>query len=182
MGKLGENWKKMFNCEFSVTIDDTGRIALPRRLRDLLDKEVVLVRGEENCLSLYTIEEWKKLEKLIFGSTNQFSQQDRALRRQYGFTPVEIDKQGRILIPQNLRNYAKLSKECIILGQYEYIEVWAEDSLESYREASREQRRPVSEEISDNIKKKKDLENYGNNAHSGSAGRDNTVSGAEGEI
>ena len=185
MGKLGEYWKDMFGGEFSVTLDDTGRIALPRRLRDLLDKDVVLTRGEEKCLSLYTIEYWKdEMEKKIFDSTNQFSQQDRALRRLYGFSPVEIDRQGRILIPQNLRNYAGLTKECIVLGQREYIEIWAEDRLESFIEASQQQRQAVSDEISAGIKQKKDkdLENDGNSSYSGTAGRNLALSGTEGEV
>ena len=184
MGKVGEIWGLLVNMltgEFNVTLDDMGRISLPRRFRDILEKEkVVLTKGEDNCIWLYTASHWKELEKEIFGTTTQFSKQDLAMRRRFGPThELDIDKQGRVLVAQSLRDYAGLVKECVVLGQYNYVEIWAENRYKAYLEASEEQFRAASEELSGRIKKERELGNYGNSSHSGTVGTNDAVSGAE---
>ena len=171
----------MFSGEFSVTLDDMGRISLPRRLREMLDtNKVILTKHVDGCLWLFTVEGWKEFEKDVFGNTTQFSAQDLALRRRYGPTELEIDKQGRILVGQALRDHAKLTKDCTVLCQQYYVEIWAEDRLKAYLEATEELFRAASEKVDAKKKKEKELNSYGDSSLSGSAGTDHGVSSAEG--
>ena len=172
----------MLTGEYNVTLDDMGRISLPRRLRDNLgNNNLVLRRCDDGCIWLFTADEWKKVEHDIVNKTNIYSSSDLALRRNYAITSVEIDKQGRIVITPPLRAHAGLVKECIVLGQFEYIEIWAEDRYISYLESSKEQYRAASEELSAKIKKEKDKGNGGDSALAGTAGANSGVPGAEGQ-
>ena len=172
----------MFNGEFGVTLDDMGRISLPKRIRDALGKNsVVLTKCDDDCIWLFTTEEWKKVEDDIVRTTNIYSSRDLAMRRRYAPTDVEIDKQGRILIPPTFREHAGLFKECIVLGQFQCIEIWAEDRYKAYLKASKEEYRAVSNEVSARKKKEGNFGADGSNSHSGSVGRDATVPGAEGQ-
>ena len=140
----------MLTGEYSATLDETGRISLPRRLRDILGiSNVVLTNGFDNCLVLYTVEKWMEQRKIILNKTNQFSAKNRAIRRRIigPAQEIEIDKQGRIQVPPNQRDYAGLSKDCIVLGQYDYVEIWAEDTYKAYLSDSEEDFLTGSEEL-----------------------------------
>ena len=173
----------MLSGEFGVTLDDTGRIVFPRRLRDILVAgKVMLTKGADSCLWLFTIEQWEQFEKTIYSTTNQFSARGRR-QRQHFIGPrqeLEIDRHGRILIPPTLRDHAGLTKECIVLGQVDYIEIWDEDRYKAYLNASEEDFKAGLEEIGA-LMKEKDLGSYGNSPHSGAAGGDNTASRPEGQ-
>jgi MraZ protein len=179
---IGKCWEIMLTGEFSVTLDDMGRISLPKRMRDALgENSLVLKRGDDGCIWLFTAEKKKKMEDNVVMTTNIYLPQDRAMRRRHTTSDVEIDKQGRILIPPTFRKYAGLFKECIVLGQFEYIEIWAEDRYEAYLDASKEEYRVASEELGARKKKEGNFGDYGSSPHSGSAGTDAAVPGAEGQ-
>ena len=173
----------MLSGEFNVTLDDTGRIVFPRRLRDILEAgKVMVTKGADSCLWLFTLGQWELFEKTIYGTTNQFSARGRR-QRQHFIGPrqeLDIDKQGRILIPPTLRDHAGLSRDCIVLGQYDYIEIWDENRYKAYLNASEEDFRAGLEEIGA-MMKGKDLGEYGNSPRSGTAGGDDTVSRPEGQ-
>lgn len=172
----------MLTGESRVTLDDMGRVSLPRRWREILGNDnVVLRKHEDGCIWLFAVEEWKKVERDIVNRTTLFSSHDIALRRRYVATFVDIDKQGRILIPPTFREHAGLSKECLCFGQFEYAEIWAEDRYCAYQEATLEQYRAASEEIGARIKKERAWDNGGNSAFAGAAGADAGVSVAEGQ-
>jgi MraZ protein len=156
---IGENWD-MFGGEFSVTLDDASRIALPRRIRDVLETDkIVITKGIDKCLWLYTTDEWEKLENQIFDGTNLFDDEDRTIRQRI-IGPnqvIDIDKQGRILIPPTLRIYAGLNKDCIVLGQRHYIEIWAEGRYQAHLEASEEEFKAARRKLADRIKRERDL-------------------------
>ena len=174
----------MFGGEFNVTLDDTGRISLPRRLRDVLGTDkVILTKGEDHCLWLFTPEHWKEKEITIVSSTNPFSAQGRFITRHFigPKQELDVDRQGRILIPPSLRDFAELSKDCVVLGQYNYIEIWNEDRYKAYLQASEDDFRAASEELGARIMKDRDLGGYGNNPHSGAAGANSTISRPEGQ-
>ena len=163
----------MLSGEFSVTLDGTGRIALPRRLRDILEKDkVVLTKGADSCLWLYSAAEWDEQEQLIVSTTNRYSARDRIIWQHFigPKQELEIDKQGRILIPPTLRDHAGLSKDCIILGQRDYVEIWAEDRYREHLEAGKEDFKAGLEELGNRIMTERNFGSAGNNAHSGSAG------------
>ncbi len=116
----------MFLGEFEHTIDDKGRVAIPARFREELGERFVLTRGFEQCLQAFPRSMWEnlseKVDRLPIGSP-----QARNMRRIL-FSPaaeVEIDRQGRILIPQGLREYAGLAEEVLITGMNTYFELWS---------------------------------------------------------
>jgi len=171
----------MFRGEYSVTLDDMGRIMLPRRLRDMLDNDVVLRKCEDGSIWLFTVEEWDKVENDVVKTTNIFSAQDLAIRRRYVATPVEIDKQGRILIPPTFRDHADLSKDCLIRGQFNFIEIWDEKKYKWYEKSSVAEYRAASEKISARLNNIRDLGNGTDSSFSGTAGTGAGVSGPEGQ-
>ena len=172
--------KKFLTGIYEVTLDEAGRIAIPRYLRTILEKnEVVLTKGADPCIWLYTAEEWDVRAEAIMERTDSDSEDDRDIRRYYiGHAhPLDMDKQGRILVPSILREHADLSKDCIVLGLYDYIEIWDKERYKAY-ECSQEEFRKKSEEFA---RMKKEGKNAGNNARSGVTGGSDTLPRSEGQ-
>ena len=121
--------------EFRNTLDEKGRLSLPARLRgELLGSEFVLTQGVDSCLWLFPPDQWTALSKKLMESTSLFSARARLVQRRI-IAPaqeVEVDKLGRIAIPQSLREFAGLSKECVILGISKYIEIWDGEAYRAY--------------------------------------------------
>lgn len=109
--------------EFQHNIDDKGRVFIPARLRDDLGEHFIITRGLDGCLSGYSETEWKVLETHIRSLPMSKS---RDLKRFFfAFAnEVVVDKQGRIVIPANLRECAELGKEAMIIGASSHIEIW----------------------------------------------------------
>jgi len=166
--------------ECGPKLDDMGRISLPRHWRDVVEKsELVLIRDGRPrlpCLRLYTIEEWRKEKQRAVENASL-----SVLERLNAKVPVEMDKQGRILIPPTLRKYAKLSKDCILVGQDDHIVVWAEDRYDEHLEADGENAVEEFKELKKLKLKGTDLGDGGNSTYPGAAGADAGVSGPEGE-
>jgi len=144
--------------EFKVTLDEKGRISLPALLRRCLNESTLyLTEGFDKSLGLYTIEQYNKRISDIMNNTNPYSQKDRNLRRRLAgpFQEVEIDKAGRIPIAASLREFAELSKDCVVLGQIEYIEIWDEERYRTLKKESDEGVFAASEELSLAIKKQR---------------------------
>ncbi len=116
----------MFLGRFEHSIDTKGRLALPARYRDNLADGVVVTRGFDSCLLIYPMAVWSPLASKV--SQLSISDPDvRALRRLLfsEAADLELDKQGRILIPSDLRNYAELDREAVIVGMHTFIEIWS---------------------------------------------------------
>ncbi len=116
----------MFMGEYHHNIDDKGRIVLPRDFRKT-DEKIVVTRGLEQCLYLYTMEEWEKVVSKL--NKLPFTKKDaRTFMRSFfaGATVCEFDKNGRINITSPLVGYAGLTKECVIIGVNDRIEIWDE--------------------------------------------------------
>ena len=115
----------MFLGRFEHSVDTKGRVAVPARFRDRLSGELILTRGNDGCLYLFTEDSWEplaaKLNALPTGDEDA-----RNLRRAVfsSAEPVELDKQGRVIIPDHLRQYAGISSDVSIIGLGEYIEIW----------------------------------------------------------
>lgn len=121
--------------EFSYTIDQKKRIAIPSKFRKELGKKAVITRGLDNCLAVYPIEEWKKLTKKLENLPN--SQTDaRGFARIMlsGAVDAALDKLGRILIPDYLKNYAGFEKNVVIIGISNRLEIWDEIKWQQYRQ------------------------------------------------
>ena len=172
----------MLTGEYNITLDEMGRIALPRKMRDgLKENYIILSKGADHCLWLYTPDYWKQQADDIVNNTDEFSDYGRLMRQIFIGTSQEcdIDKQGRILIPPSLRSKVGLSRDCVLLGQVHYFEIWADDHYKAHLDASRENYKTGLKELSSLRMKKKDLGNGGNRSFSGAAGANAGVSGTE---
>ena len=119
----------MFMGEYNHTIDAKGRLIIPSRFRELLGEEFVLTRGLDGCLSIYPMDEWVAFEEKLraLPLTNKDA---RTFSRFFvaGATTCQLDKQGRILVPQTLRQFAGLDKDVVLTGNLNRIEVGAKRS------------------------------------------------------
>jgi MraZ protein len=144
--------------EFKVTLDEKGRISLPALLRRCLNESTLyLTEGYEKSLGLYTSEQYNKRISDIINNTTPYSEKDRNLRRRLvgPIQEVEIDKAGRIPIAASLREFAELSKDCVVLGQIEYIEIWDEEKYRALKKESNGEVVAASEELSLAIKRQR---------------------------
>ena len=123
----------MFMGEYHHNVDTKGRLIVPAKFRDDLGEMFVLTRGLDQCLFGYPLNEWKIIEDKL-KSLPMTKKDARAFTRFFfsGATECEIDKQGRINISSPLLNYAKLEKECVILGVSNRIEIWSQDIWNDY--------------------------------------------------
>jgi len=121
--------------EYRNTLDEKGRIMFPVRLRsELSASSLILTRGIDRCLWLFTAEQWQILSDKVMESASLFQSQSRSVLRRL-IAPaqeIEIDKSGRISIPQSLREFAGLDKECVFLGINKYFELWDAAEYEKY--------------------------------------------------
>lgn len=118
----------MFMGEFQHTIDAKGRLIVPSKLRDGLGEKFVVTRGLDGCLFGYPESEWTKLEEKLSQMPLANSQARKFVRLFYSAaTECEVDKQGRINIPNTLRTFAGLQKNCVITGVSNRIEIWDEE-------------------------------------------------------
>ncbi len=123
----------LFYGEYLHSIDVKGRIIVPAKFRDDLGEKFIVTKGLDNCLFVYSKEEWQNLETKLKGLP--FTDKDvRAFARFFfaGATECEVDKQGRINIPQNLRDYAELTKEVYAIGVSSRVELWDKSKWETY--------------------------------------------------
>jgi len=123
----------LFYGEYQHSVDAKGRVIIPSKFREGLGEKFILTKGLDNCLFAYSLEEWSNLEAKL--RSLPFTDKDvRAFVRFFfaGAAEVEVDKQGRILIPQNLREYAGLEKDVYIIGVSTRVEVWDKSKWESY--------------------------------------------------
>ena len=118
----------MFMGEYNHTIDAKGRLIIPSRFRELLGEEFVLTRGLDGCLSIYPMDEWAAFEEKLraLPLTNKNA---RTFSRFFvaGATSCELDKQGRILVPATLREFAGLEKDVVLTGNINRIEIWSKE-------------------------------------------------------
>ncbi len=117
----------MFMGEYLHTIDGKGRLIVPAKFREALGDSFITTKGLDHCLFVYPTEEWQALEQKL--RALPFTQPDvRAFVRFFfsGATECEVDKQGRILIPANLREYAQLEKDVVLVGVSTRVEIWSQ--------------------------------------------------------
>lgn len=124
----------MFIGEYNHNLDDKGRLAVPVKFRRELSKGAVVTRGLDNCLFLYTKTEWEKLaEKLAALPISQANSRAFARLMLAGAMDVEVDKQGRMVLPEYLRQFAHLTKEVVVAGLYNRLEIWDSETWSQYK-------------------------------------------------
>jgi MraZ protein len=125
----------MFLGEFVHTIDEKGRLIIPAKFRDELAEGLVVTRGIDRCLAIYPMEEWRRLAEQV-SALPMTDRLARAFRRLVfaNASDAVLDKQGRVLVPPRLREYADLNGEAIVTGLNTYVEVWNPDAWGEERE------------------------------------------------
>ena len=138
----------MFIGEYKHSIDDKGRLTLPMKFRLDLSKGAVVTRGLDTSLFLFPKEEWDKLaEKLASLPLGQSNSRAFARLMLAGAMDVEVDKQGRVMLPEYLRAYAGLQKSVVIAGLYNRLELWDEASWNAYKLKMEEDAESVAEQL-----------------------------------
>ncbi|ANF97697.1 division/cell wall cluster transcriptional repressor MraZ [Paenibacillus bovis] len=140
----------MFMGEYQHNIDDKGRIIIPAKFRELLGPSFVVTRGLDHCLFVYPMEEWSLLEQKL-KSLPLMKADARAFTRFFfsGALEGEWDKQGRVNLPVNLRQYARLEKECVIIGVSNRVEIWSQAIWEQYYNESEQSFNEIAEKLVD---------------------------------
>lgn len=121
----------MFMGEYNHTVDLKGRLIIPSRFREALGDTFVITRGMDGCLFVYDNEEWQAFEEKL-KALPLIDKESRQFARFFlsGAAQVEVDKQGRILIPANLREAAALEKDVVLVGVASRIEIWSKERWE----------------------------------------------------
>ena len=138
----------MFMGEYRHTIDAKGRMIVPAKFREGLGEQFVLTRGLDQCLFGYPMNEWKPIEEKL--KALPLTKKDaRAFTRFFfsGATECELDKQGRVNIASSLLNYAKLEKECVVIGVSNRIELWSKVIWEQYTEEQEDSFAEIAENM-----------------------------------
>lgn len=118
----------MFMGEYNHTVDPKGRLIVPAKFREQLGAEFVVTKGLDGCLFVYPMDEWQSMEEK-FRSIPGTSKDARKFSRFFfaGAAQTELDKQGRVLLPPVLRDYAALEKDVVLVGVLNRVEIWNRD-------------------------------------------------------
>lgn len=119
--------------EYLHTIDNKGRLIFPAKFREDLGEKFIATKGLDNCLFVYSPAEWAILENKL-KQLPLAKPEARAFVRFFfaGAAELEIDKQGRVLLPANLREHAKLDKDVVVIGVSTRIEIWGKEAWDEY--------------------------------------------------
>jgi len=140
----------MFIGEFKHNIDEKGRLAIPVKFRSDLAKGAVVTRGLDNCLFVYSLDEWEKLaNKLSNLPISQAKARAFARLMLAGAMDVVPDKQGRINLPEYLRQYAGVKKEVIVAGLYNRLEIWDSATWNDYSKDTEQSSTDISEKLAE---------------------------------
>jgi MraZ protein len=160
--KLGKSGMGSLIGEFKITLDDKGRVSLPSRLRaGFSDNTLILTKGADEGLWLYPEDEWNILLSKVKNSSNALQSHSRAFMRHFigPAQEVEIDKAGRIAVPQSLREFAYLTRDCIILGQIDHVEIWDAQRYRAYLDGSEEEYKIASDELGASLQRDRGYSN-----------------------
>ncbi len=138
----------MFIGEYHHTIDEKGRIIIPAKFRGELGTNFIVTRGIENCLFVYSLDNWAKITDKL--SSLPFTKKDaRTFNRFFmsGATNVELDKQGRININAPLVDYAKLNKDCVVIGTGDRLEIWSQELWDSFFDSTKDSMSDIAENL-----------------------------------
>ena len=138
----------MFIGEYAHSIDFKKRLAVPSKFRAELKNKVVVTRGLDNCLFVYTLKAWEELAGKL-GTLPVGESGTRSFTRLMlaGAVDVDVDKQGRILIPDYLKSYAGLTRNVVIAGLYNRLEIWDEKKWNEYKKKAEKNSDDIAEQL-----------------------------------
>lgn len=136
--------------EYRHTLDSKGRVIIPAKFRQELGERFVITKGLDGCLFIYPLGEWERVESKL--RQLPINKKDaRTFERFFfsGAVECEIDSQGRVLIPQNLREYAGIIEDVIIIGVSSRLEIWSKSNWENYNDVSKFTYEDIAEKLED---------------------------------
>ena len=134
--------------EYEHSIDTKGRIAMPAKLREGLGGKFIITKGLDGCLFVYAMDEWQRVEQKL--ASLPMSRKTARTRFLFGGAcEGECDKQGRVLLPANLRRYAGLERDAVIVGVGSRAEIWDAAKWQQYNEESAEDVNELAEQLAD---------------------------------
>ena len=134
--------------EYTHSIDPKKRVSLPAKFRKEVGKKVIMTHGLDNCLSIYTIKEWEKISEKLSGlSMGQADQRSFNRFMLAGAVETDVDSVGRILIPDFLKDYAKLKTKVVLTGVHNHIEIWDEKMWRVYKQKIENQADALAEKL-----------------------------------
>ncbi|MEK7493984.1 MAG: division/cell wall cluster transcriptional repressor MraZ [Patescibacteria group bacterium] len=138
----------MFIGEYHHTIDEKGRVAVPVKFRKELANGAVVTKGLDACLFLYPMKEWEAQAVRIAGLPITRAD-NRAFNRHMlsGAMDMEMDKQGRVVIPDYLRKFGGINKKVVITGLYNRIEIWDAEKWEQYKQTTEAESNAIAERM-----------------------------------
>jgi len=138
----------MFIGEYSHSIDPKKRLALPSKFRKDLGNKVVITRGLDKCLFVYPLKTWKELAEKL-GTLPMGESATRSFVRLMlaGAVDADVDSQGRVLLPEYLKEYATLDRSVTIAGLFNRLEIWDEKKWNTYRTKAEENTDEVAEQL-----------------------------------
>jgi MraZ protein len=140
----------MFIGEYKYNLDSKNRLAIPSKFRDIFKEGAVITKGLDNCLFIYTTKEWGKLvDKLASLPISQAKSRAFSRLMLAGAMDVNLDVQGRVILPDYLRQFASLNKKVILAGLYNRLEVWDEKLWSKYQRTSERDSNEISEGLVD---------------------------------
>jgi MraZ protein len=146
----------MFYGEFYHQLDRKGRLVLPSKIRETARSNFIdkffITRGLDKCLFLFSEDEWKSQEQK-FKSMPFTKSEARKFNRLYfsGAAEISYDKQGRVLIPQYLKDFADIKRDVVVIGVSNRIEIWSKDIWQEFYSVSRDSFEQISEKLIDNL-------------------------------
>ena len=152
MKQSGRKWGAtiMLMGEFHHNIDEKGRLIIPSKFRSELGERLIITKGLDKCLFVYSETEWNKVMQKV-GSLQFTKKNVRAFERTFigGASIIEFDKQGRINITSPLVHYANIIKECVIIGVNERLEIWSLEEFNNYMKENEDNLSEMAEDIFD---------------------------------
>jgi MraZ protein len=138
----------MFIGEYSLTVDEKGRLSIPVKFRVSLSRGAVVTRGLDSALFLYTAKEWENLAGKV-AAMPLSKANNRAFSRLTlaGAMDVEMDKQGRVILPDYLRDFAGIKKKVIVAGLYNRLEIWDEEKWNKYKKDTEKTSTDIAEKL-----------------------------------
>ena len=140
----------MFIGEYSYNIDEKGRLSIPVKFRAKLDGGCVITRGLDNCLWLYSTQEWEKIaERLSELPLTQKNARSFARLMLAGAMDLKLDKNGRINLPDYLAKYCGIKSKVVVTGMYDRLEIWPEEGWQHFKKEMEENSDEIAEQLSE---------------------------------
>lgn len=134
--------------EYRHTLDGKNRMSLPVKFRKEMGKSVVIAPGLDNCLSIFTTKEWQKISLKLSDSSMLASDNRSFSRFMFGqAVEIDVDSNGRILIPENLKSRSKLTSKVVVIGVQNRAEIWNEKAWDSYKKLVEKQADALADKL-----------------------------------